>query len=165
MLTTLIDKADQIQNEIIETQIIAEYADPLNTIANVGRLYKRIPKGQFGVLKKGRTIEQFKALAFKVGKNGLYASIDLSFQLLLGQGSSFHRGQSVFQYQPTYCENSYYNFLLQRISEGIILYETALVMDNHELPKTTRAAWAKYFALVGKVFSIKSSFSEKATKV
>ena len=153
MLTTLIDKADQIQNEIIETQIIAEYADPLNTIANVGRLYKRIPKGQFGVLKKGRTVEQFKALAFKVGKNVLYASIDLSFQLLLGQGSSFHRGQSVFQYQPTYCEDSYYNFFLQRISEGIILYETALVMDNDELSKTTRADWAKYFALIGKVVS------------
>ena len=151
MLTTLIDKADQTQNEIIETQIIAEYADPLNTIANVGRLYKRIPKGQFGLLKKSRTIEQFKGLAFKVGKNGLYASIDLSFQLLLGQGSSFHRGQSVFQYQPKYCEDSYYNFFLQRISEGIILYETALVMDNDELSKTTRADWAKYFALIGKV--------------
>jgi len=154
MLTTLIDKADQTQNEIIETQIIAEYADPLNTIANVGRLYKRIPKGQFGLLKKGRLIEQFKALAFKVGKNGLYASIDLSFQLLLGQGSSFHRGQSVFQYQPKYCKKSYYNFFLQRISEGIILYETALVMDNDELSKTTRADWAKYFALIGEKHGI-----------
>ena len=164
MLSTLIEKAEETQNAVIETQIIAEYADPLNTIRSVSNLYKRIPKGQFGLLQKGRTMEQFKELANKIGKNGLYTSIDLSFQFLLGEGSSFHRGQSVFQYQPTYCQDSYYNFLLQRISEGIILYETALVMDNHELPKTTRAAWAKYFALVGKFFSIKC-FSETATKV
>ena len=154
MLSTLIDKADETQDAVIETQIIAEYADPLNTIRSVSNLYKRIPKGKFGLLQKGRTMEQFKELANKIGKNGLYSSIDLSFQLLLGEGSSFHRGQSVFQYQPTYCEDSYYNFFLQRISEGIILYETALVMDNHELPKTTLAAWTKYFVLVGKVFSI-----------
>ena len=97
-------------------------------------------------------MEQFKKLANKLGKNGLYSSIDLSFQLLLGEGSLFHSGQSVFQFQPTYCEASLYNLILQRISEGIILYETALLMDNIELPKTTRADWAKYFARVGKVF-------------
>ena len=157
----MIELTDETPNAVIETQII----DPLTTIRNVSNLYKRIPKGQFGVLENGQTVQLFKDLANKKGKNGLYSAIKLSFQLLLGEGSSFHRGQSVFQYQPTYCQDSYYNFLLQRISEGIILYETALVMDNHELPKTTRAAWAKYFALVGKVFSIKSSFSEKATKV
>ena len=152
MLTTLIDKADQTQNEIIETQIIAEYADPLNTIANVGRLYKRIPKGQFGVLENGQTVQLFKDLANKKGKNGLYSAIKLSFQLLLGEGSSFHRGQSIFQNESSFCENSTYDFILEQISEGIILYKIALVMDNHELPKTTLAAWAKYFVLVGKVF-------------
>ena len=146
----MIELTDETPNAVIETQII----DPLTTIRNVSNLYKRIPKGQFGVLENGQTVQLFKDLANKKGKNGLYSAIKLSFQLLLGEGSSFHRGQSVFQYQPTYCQDSYYNFLLQRISEGIILYETALVMDNHELPKTTLAAWAKYFVLVGKVFSI-----------
>ena len=150
MLSMLIEKADKTPNAVIGTQI----ADPLNNIRRVSNLYKRIPKGEFGLLQKGRTRQLFKDLANNKGKNGLNSSIDLSFQLLLGEGSSFHKGQSVFQNQSSYCENSFYKFFLQRISEGILLYETALVMDNLELPKTTRAAWAKYFALVGKVFSI-----------
>ena len=146
----MVEKADETPNAVIETQII----DPLTTIRNVSNLYKRIPKAQFGVLQKGRTIQLFKDLSNKKGKNGLNSSIDLSFQLLLGEGSSFHRGQSVFQNESSYCENSTYNLILEQISEGIILYKTALAMDNHELPKTTLAAWAKYFVLVGKVFSI-----------
>ena len=158
MLTTLIEKTDQIQNEVINTQIIAEYADYLNTIANVGRYYKRIPTKEFGVLKKGRSVNRFKALAYQEDRNGLYASIDLVFQLLTGQGSSFHGGQSVFLYQPTFCEASYYNFFLQRISQGIMLYETALRMEAEEITKETRADWAKSFALTGKVISIQATY-------
>ena len=146
----MVEKADETPNAVVGTQII----DPLTTIRNVSNLYKRIPKGEFGLLQKGRTKQLFKDLANKKGKNGLYSAIDLSFQLLLGKGSSFHRGQSVFQNESSYCENSTYNYILEQISEGIILYKTALVMDNHELPKTTLAAWTKYFVLVGKVFSI-----------
>ena len=146
----MIELTDETPNAVIETQII----DPLTTIRNVSNLYKRIPKGQFGVLENGQTVQLFKDLANKKGKNGLYSAIKLSFQLLLGEGSSFHRGQSVFQNESSFCENSTYDFILEQISEGIILYKIALVMDNHELPKTTLAAWAKYFILVGKVFSI-----------
>ena len=125
-------------------------------IARIGILYNRIPKGEFGLLTKGLTAERFKKLALKVGNDGLYASIDLTFQFLLGQGA-FHSGQSVFQYQPIpYCEDSSYAYFLNRISEGIMFYETALIMDNNDLPITTRAAWAKNFALVGKVVSIQS---------
>ena len=151
MLSTLIEKTDQIQNEVIETQIIAEYADSINTIANLGRYYKRIPTREFGLLEEGRSVNRFKDLAFKVGNNGLYSSIDLCFQLLTGKGSSFHGGQSVFLYQPKFCEDSYYNYFLHRISEGIMLYETALRMEAEEMTKETRAAWAGNFALLGKV--------------
>ena len=158
MLFTLIEKTDQIQNEVIETQIIAEYADSINTITNVGRHYKRIPKREFGLLEEGRSVNRFKALAFKVGNNGLYSSIDLIFQLLTGKGSSFRPGQSVFLYQPTYCEDSYYNYFLNRISQGIMLYETALRMDADEMTKQTRAAWAGNFALLGKVISIQATY-------
>ena len=155
MLSTLIEKTDQIQNEVIETQIIAEYGDSLNTIANVGRYYKRIPTREFGLLEEGRSVNRFKALAYQEDRNGLYASIDLCFQLLTGKGSSFHGGQSVFLYQPKFCEDSYYNYFLQRISEGIMLYATALRMEAEEITKETRAAWAGNLALVGKAIQYK----------
>ena len=157
MLSTLIEKTDQIQNEVIKTQIIAEYADSLNTIATAGRYYKRIPTREFGLLEKGRSVDRFKTLAYQEDKNGLYASIDLCFQLLTGKGSSFNR-KSVFVYQPTYCEDSYYNYFLNRISEGIMLYETALRMEAEEITKKTRAAWAGNFALLGKVISTQATY-------
>ena len=107
------------------------------------------------MLTKGRTADNFKELALKVG-NGLYDSIDLTFQLLLG-GRFFHNGESVFQYQnKTYCEESSYTNFLNHITGGIMLYETALIMDNDTLPLPTRKAWAKNFALVGKVVSIQA---------
>ena len=99
----------------------------------------------------------FIGFAYQEDRNGLYASIDLVFQLLTGQGSSFHGGQSVFLYQPTFWEASYYNFFLQRISQGIMLYETALRMEAEEITKETRADWAKSFALTGKVISIQAT--------
>ena len=154
MLATLIEKTDETQNQVIETQIISEYATALNTLKSIGIFYKRIPKRQFGLLKKGRPLDDFKVLALDPAK--LYTSIDLLFQLLSGQGSTFHGGQSVFQYAPTYCEHSYYTHYLELISEGIMLYETALVMDNTTLSIPTRKAWAKNFALVGKVVSIQA---------
>ena len=67
----MIELTDETPNAVIETQII----DPLTTIRNVSNLYKRIPKGQFGVLENGQTVQLFKDLANKKGKNGLYSAL------------------------------------------------------------------------------------------
>ena len=46
MLRALIETTDSLVTEVIETQIIAEYAAPLNNMANIARLYNRIRKGK-----------------------------------------------------------------------------------------------------------------------
>ena len=46
MLRALIETTNSLVTEVIETQIIAEYAAPFNNMANTARLYNIISKGK-----------------------------------------------------------------------------------------------------------------------
>ena len=63
LLTSLINSTETIKEEIKETQIISEYAAPLNNLANIATLYNRIPKNKVGLLKNGRPLNHFKSRA------------------------------------------------------------------------------------------------------
>ena len=97
-------------------------------------------------------LENFKARALRADKDGLYDSIDLTFQLLLGKGSHFHNGKSVFEYQPSYCNDDIYSYFIGRLSEAMTMYKVALKMNSQEIFVNTLKDWTKNFALVQEAY-------------
>ena len=152
-LTDLIESTETIKEEIKETQIIAEYSAPLNNLANIARLYNRIPKNKVGLLQNGRPLNHFKARALRFDRDGLYDSIDLAIQLLTGKGSHFHNGKSVFEYQPRYCKKTIYSYFTGRLTEGILLYKTALKLNKETISVPTQHEWVKGFVRIREEYS------------
>ena len=147
-LTGLIESTETIKEEIKETQIIAQHSAPLNNLANIARLYNRIPKDKVGLLKNGRPLNHFKSRALRFDRDGLYDSIDLAIQLLTGKGSHFHNGKSVFEYQPRYCKDTIYSYFIGRLTEGILMYKTALKLNKETISDLTQHEWVKGFVRI-----------------
>ena len=152
-LTGLIESTETIKEEIKETQIIAQYAEPLDNLANTARLYNRIPKSKVGLLQNGDPLNHFKERALRKDKDGLYDSIDLAIQLFTGQGSHFHNGKSVFEYQTRYCKKPIYNYFIGRVTEGIVLYKTALKLNNKTISVPVLQDWIKGFVRIAEEYS------------
>ena len=108
--------------------------------------------GAFGLIMTGTVLVNFKARALRTDKDGLYDSIDLTFQLLLGKGSHFHDGKSVFEYQPSYCSDDIYSYFIGRLSEAMNMYKVALKMKSQEISVNTHKDWTENFALVQEAY-------------
>ena len=112
-----------------------------------------IVKSKVGLLQNGEPLNHFKKRALREDNDGLYSSIDLAIQLLTGQGSHFHNGKSVFEFQTRYCKKPIYNYFIGRVTEGIVLYKTALKLNNKTISVPVLQDWIKGFVRIAEEYS------------